>query len=159
MSTSPAELVIRSLRLPDEAAVAADMMSGSEPWRTLRRDRETCLRLLLDPTREVYAAVAGSEVIGALVLALGGPFNGYIQSVVVRADWRNRGVGQRLIVFAEDRIFRGSPNVFLCVSDFNTAAQRLYARLGYERVGELRDYAVRGHSEILLRKTKGPLNA
>ena len=159
MPASPAEPVIRSLRLPDEAGVIADMMAGSEPWLTLRRDREACLKLLLDPTREVYAAATGGDPIGALVLALGGPFRGYIQSIVVRADWRNRGVGRRLIAFAEERILRVSPNVFLCVSDFNTAARRLYARLGYERVGELPDYIVRGHSEILLRKTKGPLNA
>jgi ribosomal protein S18 acetylase RimI-like enzyme len=48
-------------------------------------------------------------------------------------------------------------NVFMCVSSFNIEAKRLYIRLGYEVVGELRDYIVAGHSEILLRKTIGPL--
>jgi hypothetical protein len=33
----------------------------------------------------------------------------------------------------------------------------LYERLGYRFVGEIPDYIVRGHSEILLRKTLGPL--
>jgi len=33
----------------------------------------------------------------------------------------------------------------------------LYERLGYEVVGELKDYIVPGHSEMLLRKTIGPL--
>jgi hypothetical protein len=36
-------------------------------------------------------------------------------------------------------------------------ARALYLRLGYEVVGELRDYLVRGHSEWLLRKSVGPL--
>jgi [ribosomal protein S18]-alanine N-acetyltransferase len=36
-------------------------------------------------------------------------------------------------------------------------SRRLYARLGYQVVGELTDYLVEGHSEILLRKTVGPL--
>lgn len=36
-------------------------------------------------------------------------------------------------------------------------ATRLYERLGYKVVGELTDYIVRGHSEVLLRKTVGPL--
>jgi hypothetical protein len=31
-----------------------------------------------------------------------------------------------------------------------------YPRLGCERVGELQDFMVRGHSEILMRKTIGP---
>lgn len=36
-------------------------------------------------------------------------------------------------------------------------ASRMYERLGYQLVGELTDYIVRGHSEFLLRKTLGPL--
>lgn len=36
-------------------------------------------------------------------------------------------------------------------------ATRLYERLGHKVVGELTDYIVRGHSEVLLRKTVGPL--
>jgi ribosomal protein S18 acetylase RimI-like enzyme len=47
--------------------------------------------------------------------------------------------------------------VFLCVSSFNERAQKLYQRLGYERVGELPDYVVKGYSEILMRKTRGPI--
>ena len=34
---------------------------------------------------------------------------------------------------------------------------RRYQRLGYRLVGELADYIVSGHSELLLRKTRGPL--
>jgi len=59
--------------------------------------------------------------------------------------------------FAEERIFRESPNVFLCVSSFNPRAKALYERLGYEAVGELNDYIVRGHSEHIFRKTIGPI--
>ena len=47
--------------------------------------------------------------------------------------------------------------MFLCVSSFNTRARALYERLGYQVVGELRDYVVRGHSEWLLRKSVAPL--
>ena len=36
-------------------------------------------------------------------------------------------------------------------------ATRLYERLGHKIVGEITDYIVRGHSEVLLRKTVGPL--
>jgi RimJ/RimL family protein N-acetyltransferase len=43
------------------------------------------------------------------------------------------------------------------VSSFNSGARRLYERLGYEEVGELRDWIISDHSEILLRKTIAPL--
>jgi GNAT superfamily N-acetyltransferase len=35
-------------------------------------------------------------------------------------------------------------------------AKRLYERLGFEAVGELKDFLVAGHSEVLMRKTLGP---
>jgi ribosomal protein S18 acetylase RimI-like enzyme len=62
-----------------------------------------------------------------------------------------------MVAFAEQRILKASPNVFMCVSSFNHDARRLYERLGYRVVGELTDYLVHGHSEILLRKTTGPM--
>jgi ribosomal-protein-alanine N-acetyltransferase len=97
------------------------------------------------------------EVVGFVLLSMRGSFTGYIKSVAVREDWRSKGVGRKLLAFAEERIFRDSPNVFICVSSFNPRARALYQRLGYETVGELRDFIVRGHDEILLRKTIGPL--
>jgi [ribosomal protein S18]-alanine N-acetyltransferase len=86
-----------------------------------------------------------------------GAFVGYIQTICIDPSQRGQGLGSRLLEFAEQRILQVSPNVFMCVSSFNLDARRLYERLGYKVVGELTDYIVRGHSEILLRKTVGPL--
>src|SRR5687767_1574925 len=139
---------IRALAGDDEAAVCARLMSGSDPWITLGRGYEASLRIIRDPSREVYAASDESGLAGFLVLCMVGAFVGYIQTVVVARDRRGKGIGSQLVEFAEDRIFRQSPNVFLCVSSFNTDARRLYERLGYEFVGELTDYIVTGHSEL-----------
>jgi [ribosomal protein S18]-alanine N-acetyltransferase len=147
---------IRPLRSPDEASRCARLMAGSEPWITLGRGYQESLELLKDPAKQVHVAAAGDAVAGFIVLHLQGPFSGYLQAIAVAPDWRNCGLGGRLIAFAEEQVFRQSPNLFLCVSSFNTAAQRLYLRLGYERIGELKDYLVAGHSEILMRKTIGP---
>jgi len=132
-------------------------MVHHEPWVTLRRTYEDSIKMLNDPAREVYVALAQGQVVGFLILQMHGAFVGYIQTVGVMPDWRNRGIGSRLIQFAEERIFRETPNVFICVSSFNSHAQRLYERLGYAVIGELKDYIVSGHSEILLRKTIAPL--
>jgi ribosomal protein S18 acetylase RimI-like enzyme len=132
-------------------------MAASEPWITLRRTFEDGLKSLGDSTREVYVASIENSIAGFIILKLGGPLNGYIQTICVGPKWRNGGIGRKLIAFAEERIFRESPNVFLCVSSFNTRAQKFYARLGYEQAGDLKDYVVKGHSEILMRKTLGPL--
>jgi [ribosomal protein S18]-alanine N-acetyltransferase len=132
-------------------------MASSEPWLTLGRTYEASLRIVQDPTREVYVARDDGGLAGFLILCLTGAFVGYIQTVLVQPDRRGHGIGSRLLEFAEQRIMRESPNVFMCVSSFNDAARRLYERLGYKVVGELTDYIVEGYSEILLRKTRGPL--
>lgn len=141
-----------------ELEACARLMSGSEPWLTLRLGYEACLAVVKDPSREKFAAVEGAEVLGAIVLAMGGPFQGYVQAVVVGPGQRGRGVGRALLASAEERIFRETPNVFLRVSSFNSGARRLYETLGYRQVGEIPDYVVPGHSELLLRKTSGSLS-
>lgn len=139
-----------------DAETCARMMSTSEPWLTLGRDFHGALAFLLDGTKEVHVATEDGAIAGFIVLNMHGAFVGYIQTICVDAATRGQGVGSRLIRFAEERIFREAPNVFLCVTDFNVDAQRLYERLGYERVGILRDYIKRGYDEILMRKALMP---
>jgi [ribosomal protein S18]-alanine N-acetyltransferase len=141
-----------------DAETCASLMAASEPWLTLGRSYEACLAMIRDPTREAYVARTGTDVAGFLILCMTGAFVGYIQTICIAPGQRGRGLGSRLIEFAEQRILTESPNIFMCVSSFNPDARRLYERLGYRVVGELTDYLVPGHSEILLRKTTGPLN-
>lgn len=148
---------IRRLQSDAEAQQCAELMAHSEPWITLRRDYAESLRLLQNPAKEVYVARHAGQFAGFIILDSNGGFRGYIQTIAVMPAWRNHGLGSQLIEFAEERIFREFPNVFICVSSFNPNAQRFYARLGYERVGELKNYVVAGHSEFLLRKTIAPL--
>lgn len=140
-----------------DAEACAHLMASSEPWLTLGRSYETSLAIVQDPTRETYLARESGELVGFLIICMTGAFVGYIQTICIHPQHRGRGLGSRMVEFAERRILSEVPNVFMCVSSFNHAARRLYERLGYQVVGELTDYIVRGHSEILLRKTTGPL--
>ena len=149
--------VIRPLEDRAEVEACARMMAGSEPWLTLGCGHEACRALMEDPSKERYVALADGVTVGLLVIDLRGALTGYLQSVCVAPERRGEGIGSALVRFAEARIFRESPNVFLCVSSFNPGARRLYERLGYALVGELTDYLVAGHSELLFRKTIGPI--
>ncbi len=136
---------------------AALAMAASDPWRRLGIKAEGCLAALAGPGMETYAAFIGGRRAGHVSLTLNGLVRGYIRVMFVEPDFRGRGVGEELIAFAEKRIFRDSPNVFLCVSSFNAGARRFYRRLGYLQAGRFEDFLVRGADEILLRKTRGPL--
>ena len=156
--TARPPLAITRLQSQSDAEACARLMATSDPWLTLGRTYDSSLRIVLDPSREVYVARDQSGLAGFLILCMTGAFVGYIQTVLVHPDRRGQGLGSRLVQFAEDRILAESPNIFMCVSSFNQAAGRLYQRLGYKVVGELTDYIIAGHSEILLRKSIGPLS-
>ena len=151
------QLTIRPIASASESHLCAELMSSSDPWLTFRRGYDACLGRITDPTREVYVAFEGNVFRGFLILCMTGAFTGYIQTVAVAHDARGLGIGSRLVAFAEERTFRETPNVFLCVSSFNDRARALYERLGYEPIGRLKDYLMRGHDEILMRKTIGSM--
>ena len=142
-----------------DVSECAELMVTSEPWLTLRLSRETARAVLADPAKAVYAIRDATGVAGFVVIDMRGLLRGYVQILCVRADSRGRGLGSDLLRFAEERIFRDSPNVFICVSSFNTGARRLYERLGFELVGTLCELLVPGHDELLFRKTKGTWEA
>jgi [ribosomal protein S18]-alanine N-acetyltransferase len=139
-----------------DTIACAELMLASEPWITLALTPEKALEISSDPVLERYLARQGDERAGFILINTGAQFPGYIKILCVAPSFRGKGVGRTLMQFAEDRIFRDFPNIFLCVSSFNSSAQRFYKSLGFHVVGELTDYLIEGHSEILMRKTIGP---
>jgi ribosomal-protein-alanine N-acetyltransferase len=148
-------LAIAPLNVAAEAAVCAQMLVNTEPWQTLQVTFEGALKRMRDPRLGIYVIRDKAGVAGFIILNMHGLLAGYIQTVCVRPDRQGQGLGSTLITWAEDRIFRDSPNVFMCVSTFNPRARQLYERLGYEQIGVLRAFVVAEHDELLFRKTRG----
>ena len=148
---------IRPLASAAEEERCAAMMAISDPWITYGRDYDACLGSVRQPINEIYVAAEQDEVRGFVMVVMQGALTGYIRVLCVDPNVRSKGLGTQLLAFAEERILRESPNVFLFVSEFNTRARALYERLGYEKVAEMRDYIQRGYAEVLMRKTVGPL--
>jgi ribosomal-protein-alanine N-acetyltransferase len=134
------------------------LMSRSEPWVMLKRTYDDVIGFITDDISEVHLVQSGSQMIGFAIIKLRGAFVGYIQSIVVKPQFRNKGIGRTFMKYLEEHIFSEHPNVFICASSFNPGAKRLYEELGYETIGELKNYIVRGHSEILMRKSRAPLS-
>ena len=136
----------------------AHQMATNEPWITLQRNYDHSIKLLEDPLSEVYLLRNGEERLGFIMIKLKGAFTGYIQTIVIISTARGKGIGEAAIRYVEALIFQVSPNVFICASSFNSGALNLYQRMGYEVIGEIRDYIIKGHNEVFMRKTIGPLH-
>lgn len=135
----------------------ATLMARSEPWITLGQDLELCRQKVARAGTELFVAEGGprQELAGFILLVPYG-FAGspYVNSIAVASEARGRGVGADLLRFAEKH-FAGRGQIFLLVSSFNSRAQTFYRREGYEYVGELKDYIVAGHSELIFCKKIG----
>ena len=147
-------VLIRPLGETSEAWTCADLMASTDPWITLGRTRDDTFKVVTNARAETFVAQINQQIAGLLVLVQNAPLlGGYIMTLAVAPEYRNRGIGKRLLAFAEELIFRNSPNCFLCVSSFNSNAQRFYEREGYTRIGELTDFIIPGAGEVLMRKT------
>ncbi len=136
----------------DDYEWSAHLMATNEPWITLRRDLDGARTAVHRPGTELFIARDRHQRLGFLLLAPYG-FAGapYIATIAVDACARGRGVGSQLLHWAEQR-YADRRNLFLLVSSFNTRAQQLYQRQGYEQVGEIPEYVVASHSELIYRK-------
>jgi ribosomal protein S18 acetylase RimI-like enzyme len=151
------DIKIKRTTDPGLIANCADLMVISDPWITLGMDYDYCVKAFDGLCKEIYVAEAENELAGFLILQICGSFKGYIQTLFVKESARGKGLGHQLLAFAEERILTFSPNIFICVSSFNIGAKLLYEEFGFEYVGELKDFVRKGFSELLYRKSHGPL--
>ncbi|MBI3791915.1 MAG: GNAT family N-acetyltransferase [Gemmatimonadetes bacterium] len=159
MSAAPESPPVEiGLATPPERAWCAELMAASEPWRTLGRDRAACAAVVAEAhDTELHVARVGAVPVGFLLLRprglAGSP---YVVAIAVAERARGRGVGTRLLDHIARHVTPAAKHLFLCVSDFNVDAQRLYARHGFVPVGRLPDYLVPGKDELILQKRLAP---
>jgi ribosomal protein S18 acetylase RimI-like enzyme len=140
----------------DDFDFCSIMMAKSDPWITLEMGIDLCIQAFVGASKEVYIIKNDKEIAGFVILQMDGTFKGYIQTICINEDFRGNGLGKQLLTFCEDRILHISPNVFICVSSFNTRALELYTGFGFKIIGELPNFVKDGFSEILLWKTVSP---
>lgn len=136
----------------------AKMMAETDPWITLEIPYDQCLKAFDGPCKEFYILETDAQVAGFVILQTCGSFKGYIQTLCIAQQHRDKGLGTKILQFCEERILKISPNIFICVSSFNTGAFKLYENYGFKLVGELENFVKEGYTELLLRKTTGPIN-
>lgn len=151
------ELIIGLTTDAELIKTCARMMATSDPWVTLGMNYDQCLVAFDGPCKEIYVAQFENKIAGFVILQVCGSFKGYIQTICVSEAFRGRGFGKKILQFCEQRILQISPNIFICVSSFNEGAKRLYESIGFKLVGELTDFIKEGFTELLLRKSAGPI--
>ena len=95
-------------------------------------------------------------VAGYAGIAVSAPDEAWVQNLAVRRDLQRHGIGRALLeaLLAEaDR--RGARRTLLEVAVDNAAAQKLYARYGFEPVGVRRGYYQPSNTDALVMLREG----
>ena len=85
------------------------------------------------------------------------PVPAYLRILAVAEGQRGKGVGRALLRHVESEAYREGPNLFLCCELTNVDAARLYEREGYVKIGPMPSLFVEGITEVLYRRTLGPI--
>jgi ribosomal protein S18 acetylase RimI-like enzyme len=136
------------------AAVLADCVAGGASVSYLEPFSHADARAAFEAVaveveqgrRLLLAAFADGELVGTVqvILALppNQPHRGEIAKLLVRRSARRRGIAQRLMERAEAEA-RGEAKTLLVLDTVTgDAAERLYERLGWTRVGVIPNYAL-----------------
>lgn len=106
---------------------------------------------------EMFVAVDDKgECLGFIWFIVSGAFHSfpYLHIIAVREEFRDLGIGKKLLSFFEEMVFPHAAKVFLVVADFNPDAKRLYESLGYQQVGVLPNLYKEGVTEYLMMKER-----
>ena len=115
-----------------------DQISAGRDSRDLAPYEAAFQRIDSDPAQLLVAAVLEDEVVGTLQLtvipglARAGALRVQVEAVRVRADRRDRGIGEAMLRWAlEEARRRGCALVQLTTDKRRADAHRFYARLGF----------------------------
>ena len=142
------DVVIRTGKDPDLLG-----MEWEGEYRRFRRLYKMAMDEARAGRRIVLVAEVAGRIIGQIIVQLNradSAGTGYIYAFRVRPEWRNRGIGTRLIQVAESVLVRRRfRRALIAVARDNPGARRLYERMGYslfaEDAGEWSFIDDRGH--------------
>lgn len=137
----------------------AALMIGASPWSVLGFTYEGCLADLRSVEMKIHGVLDQESNVLAFIATMehGIGFEPLVEYICVDERCRRSGFGTKLLTYVAASLFTDDANIYMFVSDINPDAERLYRRLGYERVGILPDYNIVGQTEFLLRLTRGPI--
>ncbi len=113
-------------------------------WRNVALDLPRGNRILL-------AAVDERRVVGSIQLALAtqpnGPHRAEVQKVFVNTSHRNQGIARRLMSAIEQVAREHQRTLLVLDTERGSAAETLYEKMGYQRVGIVPGFALNTSGE------------
>jgi GNAT superfamily N-acetyltransferase len=146
--------------VPQLAEILADAVANGDSVSFLiplsRDDAAAFFESLLPEiergTRVLLAAFDGDDLVGTVQIAHAWQPNSRhraeVVKLIVRADRRGGGIGRLLMERLEDEARADGKSLLLLDTVADSVADRLYAKLGWTRIGVIPRYAEDPHGEL-----------
>lgn len=139
----------------EHAAQLAPQIATIDPWHRLEISETAIFELLAKPAPDQLrrTILSNGVPVGAIVVRRDWLLGPYLRHLSLIANARGIGLGDTAIEWLVTyTTAEKQRNIWLCVSEFNTPAQRFYIRHGFEAVQTLDDLVKPGENEILMRR-------
>jgi diamine N-acetyltransferase len=129
-------------------------LAEMDPWLTLGYQSEGLFRYLTrsDAGLARYAVFATGELSGIVCVRHPWLCGANLELFAILPGFQGAGMGAELMDWLTEEARLLGSNLWTTVSSFNTAAQRFYARCGFETVVRIEDLVKPGYDELLLRR-------
>lgn len=132
-------------------------LQKSELGRVYFSEEDKAIRALNEGISkgEIFIAINKEcECLGFVWFILNGSFHSfpYLHIIAVKEEFRNFGIGKKLLQYFEETTSKNSSKLFLVVADFNSRAKQLYQSIGYKEIGIIPNLYKRGVTECLMMK-------
>lgn len=132
----------------------AGRMAAIDPWARLGRPASAMAERITapDPGAHRFAVERDGTILGYVSIRhpfLRGP---YLEQIAIFPEAQRQGLGRRVIDWMARAVEGRDGNLWLCVTEWNTAARAAYVALGFVEVGPLPDFVAPGQSEIFMRR-------
>jgi GNAT superfamily N-acetyltransferase len=158
VTTKRSDVVVSPIT-PDDYDAAAEAIASGTVFQWYGMTRESSRAVVEAAAAGTAVACVDGRVVGVAIFRNDGlmPVPAYLRILAVKEGSRGQGVGRALLRYVEEQAFARGPNLFLCCVDRNVDARRFYEREGYTMVGPLPNLIAPGITEVLFRKTLGPI--
>lgn len=139
---------------PPHADVIGAILASIDPWQRNGRTGAAMAARFRDPDPGVarFAVMRDDAIVGGVIVRF--PFlkGAYLETLGLAASARGTGIGRAIIDWMGREIDGHAHNLWLCVTEWNTAARRFYAAQGFEEVAPLPGLVIEDQTEIFMRK-------
>ncbi len=139
----------------DAAVRLGTGLAAIDPWARINYSAERFSTFLgsTEDGASRYQIIAANAIAGTVVVRnpwLAGP---YLNILGLLPGFSGRGIGDVVLTWFEAEARRAEfRNIWLCVSSFNSDAERFYHAQGFAHVAQLDDLTIDGSDEMLMRK-------